>query len=197
MHATMLKRVRSIVRVTVAALCVLAVAGLQSARAQDPTTTGNRGQLSASDYKFVTGAAQGNAKEVTLGQLAEQKAADPSVRSFGQHMTQDHQRLNQELMQLVSQKGATLPSETGGKDQGTVEHLKSLSGADFDKAYMKQMVKDHKSDVKEFQHESTKADDPNLKTFASQSLPVLKDHLHMAETIQSSLHSEPTSKTGY
>ncbi|MDB6112348.1 MAG: outer membrane protein, partial [Pedosphaera sp.] len=112
---------------------LLASGGFNNARAAEK---GNRGQLSAKDYKFVTEAAQGGMMEVTLGQLAAQKASDPAVRDFGQRMVQDHQKADQQLMQLVSQKGATLPTDTTGENKGMVDHLKNLSGADFDKAYM-------------------------------------------------------------
>ncbi|MDB6109522.1 MAG: putative outer membrane protein, partial [Pedosphaera sp.] len=94
------------------------------------------------------------------------------------------------LMQLVSQKGATLPTDTTGENKGMVDHLKNLSGADFDKAYMSHMVTDHKKDVKEFQREATKAQDPDLKAFANQTLPVLQEHLRLAQTVQATVTGE-------
>src|SRR3954465_12663368 len=88
---------------TMAAL--ICAGGLLSAQAADE----HRGQLSARDYKFVSDAAQGGNMEVTLGQLAVQKASEQSVREFGQRMVTDHTKANNELKQLISQKGATQP----------------------------------------------------------------------------------------
>jgi putative membrane protein len=170
-----------------ATLSLLALGGVQQARAEEK---GNRGQLSAGDYKFVTDATHGGMMEVTLGQMAAQKATDPAVRDFGKRMVQDHQKADQQLMQLVSQKGATLPTDTTGEHKGMVGHLKNLSGADFDKAYMSHMVTDHKKDVKEFQNEAKKAQDPDVRAFASQTLPVLEEHLHLAQTVQSTVTGE-------
>jgi len=45
------------------------------------------------------------------------------------------------------------------------------------------MVKDHRTDVSEFEHESNSAKDPAVKSFATQTLPVLKEHLREAEKL--------------
>lgn len=48
---------------------------------------------------------------------------------------------------------------------------------------MNDMVKDHTQDVSEFKKESNSAKDPEVKTFASQTLPTLEDHLKQARSI--------------
>jgi putative membrane protein len=58
-----------------------------------------------------------------------------------------------------------------------------MNGAEFDRAYMKDMVQDHTKDVAEFRKESTSAKDPDVKSFASQTLPTLEDHLKEAKGI--------------
>jgi putative membrane protein len=65
--------------------------------------------------------------------------------------------------------------------------LQNLSGTEFDKAYVKAMVKDHQEDVKAFQKEADKGKDPGIKTFASHTLPVLQQHLSKIQTIQSTI----------
>lgn len=162
------------------ALC-LATAGLQTAQAEEHES---RGQLSAKDYKFVSEAAKGGMMEVDLGRIAAQKATDPSVRTFAQRMVDDHSKANDELKQLVAQKGAVLPESSTRKEEKMTEHFNRLSGADFDKAYMKAMVKDHKTDVKEFQKASEKSDDVDLKNWAAKTLPTLQEHLQMAESAE-------------
>src|SRR5579863_4509389 len=125
----------------VAALC-FAAASLTSFAADDSTETANRGQLTAKDYKFVTQATEGGNMEVTLGQLASQKGTDPSVRDFGQRMVQDHSKANQELKDLIGQKGATAPMPSTKKTEKMAERLQALSGTEFDKTYIKHMVSD-------------------------------------------------------
>jgi putative membrane protein len=70
----------------------------------------------------------------------------------------------------------------GGAPAARTSCLK-LQGAVFDKAYMKDMVADHKKDVAEFKHESMSAHDPDLKSWAGQTLPTLESHLQDAEKI--------------
>ncbi|MDB6018378.1 MAG: outer membrane protein [Pedosphaera sp.] len=170
---------------TAAAVCLLAAAQIARGAEQQ-----NRGQLSAHDYKFVQEAAEGGMTEVALGQLAADKASDPAVKEFGQRMAQDHSKANQELMQIASQKGAALPTSTTSAEQKEVDRLKGLSGTDFDKAYMKRMVKDHKKDVKEFENAAKKAEDPDLKAFAVKTVPVLQEHLQMAESVHAKVAGE-------
>lgn len=152
--------------------------------------------LSASDKKFVMEAAVGGMEEVQLGQLAAQKASDTDVKNFGQKMVDDHSKANDQLKQVASQKGVTVPSTLPASKQKEVDHLSKLSGAAFDKAYVSMMVKDHKKDVAEFKKESTKAKDSDVKSFASTTLPTLQDHLKMIEDISAKMHPTKSAKKG-
>ncbi len=128
-------------------------------------------------------AAEGGMAEVALGQLAVEKAASSDVKKFGQRMVDDHSKANDELKQLAAQKSIELPQNLSARDKATKKTLEGLSGDQFDQAYMKDMVKDHKKDVGDFRRESKAAQDPDLKKFVSQTLPTLEDHLKQAESI--------------
>ena len=121
--------------------------------------------------------------EVALGKLAVEKASNSEVKKFGQRMVDDHSKANDELKQLASQKNVTLPQDLSAKDKATKAKLESLSGEQFDRSYVKDMVKDHKKDVSDFRRESTSAKDPDVKKFATQTLPTLEEHLKQAESI--------------
>jgi len=142
-----------------------------------------KGDLAAGDQKFLRMAAQGGMAEVKLGQLAVEKAASPDVKSFGQRMVDDHGKANERLKALASAKGVTLPTGMSPEQKAMDDKLAKLSGADFDREYMKGMLADHKKDVAEFEKESSRAKDAEVKTFASTTLPTLKEHLKMAEEI--------------
>jgi putative membrane protein len=139
--------------------------------------------LSSADQKFVKEAAEGGQAEVELGQLAVQKASNEDVKKFGQRMIDDHSKANEKLKEVASNKGITLPSEPNAKQKATKARLSKLSGDQFDKAYMKDMLKDHKQDIAEFQNESNTGHDADIKNFASSTLPTLEDHLKNAENI--------------
>jgi putative membrane protein len=144
---------------------------------------GQRGQLTSKDYKFASEAAQGGMQEVQLGELAKQKAGSQGVRDFGERMVNDHQKANDELKQIVQRKGALLPTTISHHENSTLEHLQKLSGADFDKAYVSDMLRDHKKDVKEFEKASQDLSDPDLKAFAAKTLPTLQEHLSMVQSL--------------
>jgi len=96
-------------------------------------------------------------------------------------MVTDHSKANDDLKALSSKKGMTPPSGLDGASQATKDKLSRLNGADFDHAYMQDMVKDHQKDIAEFQKEADHGSDPDVKAFASKTLPTLQDHLRMAQ----------------
>lgn len=149
---------------------------------ENTKSTANGG-VPTSDRKFMDKAAQGGMAEVELGQLAQQNGQSESVKAFGKRMVDDHSKANDQLKQLAAQKGVSLPTSLDAKDQAIKDKLSKLQGAAFDKAYMKDMVADHKKDVAEFKHESMAAHDPELKSWAGQTLPTLESHLQEAEKI--------------
>ena len=157
----------------------------QSATGTANRSMNNKGSMGA-DSAFAMKAAQGGMAEVKLGQLATEKGSSQTVKDFGQKMVDDHGKANNELKQLASQKSWTLPTDISAKDQATYDRLSKLSGAQFDKEYMADMVKDHKADVAEFQREADRGTDPDLKAWAAKTLPTLQQHLSMAQSGQTS-----------
>jgi putative membrane protein len=121
--------------------------------------------------------------EVELGQLAAEKATNSDVKEFAQRMVKDHTQANDQLKQIAMQKDVTLPTSPSAKNEAVKARLSKMSGDAFDKAYIANTVKDHKKDIAEFQHESSVGQDPDVKHFASQTLPTLQDHLKQAESI--------------
>lgn len=150
------------------------------------TTTGVTGGTSSAmtneDKEFVTKAGMGGLAEVQMGTLALQKASNADVKAFGQRMVTDHSKVNAELAEFATAKGLALATELGGDHKAAFDHLSTLSGAEFDKAYMQHMVADHEKDVAEFDKASTSATDTDLKTWAGKTLPTLKEHLELAKT---------------
>jgi len=159
------------------------------------SSSSTKSNLSLSDKKFVRDAAQGGMAEVELGKLATEKASSDDVKKFGQRMVDDHTKAADQLKQVASSEGIQLPQGLSAKDKMTEERLSKLSGEQFDKAYMADMVKDHTQDVTEFQHESHSGKDAAVKNFASQTLPTLEDHLKQAKEIAPKTHTASNMHT--
>jgi len=154
-------------------------AGTESAKGEKAAMGG----LSSQDQKFLTDAALGGMMEVELGRWAAQKGTSEGVKQFGRRMVDDHSKANTELASLATNKGITLPTALDEKHQAEVLKITRLQGADFERAYIKMMLSDHKKDVSEFEKQSTKAADADIKTFAGTTLPTLKEHLTMIQAL--------------
>ena len=152
-----------------------------------------KSSIAAADRKFVQKAAQGGIAEVQLGQLAAQHAQSEEVKQFGQRMAGDHSAANNKLQQLASQKGITVPTDMEASSRREYDKLQKLSGAQFDREYMSAMVSDHNKDVKEFRSEAKTAKDPDIKAFASSTLPTLEDHLKAAKAAEGTAKNESHS----
>jgi putative membrane protein len=137
--------------------------------------------MSSTDRTFVQKAAAGGLAEVALGQLAQQNASSQTVKTFGQRMVTDHGQANQQLQQIAQSENIALPTALDSKDQALQKRLSALNGPAFDAAYTQHMVKDHEQDVAEFQREAQSGQDPALKAFAQKTLPILQQHLQMAQ----------------
>lgn len=151
---------------------------------------------SKSDSTFVAKAAVGGMEEVELGQLAQEKASSPAVKQFGERMVKDHSKANQQLASAAQQSGIAIPPDADKKAQKEASKLANKSGKDFDTAYMKMMVKDHTKDVQEFQKEASSGQAPAIKNTASQTVPVLEEHLTMAKQVASQVGAETKGTSG-
>ena len=137
----------------------------------------------ADDNKFLKDAAIGGMIEVELGKIAAQKASSDAVKQFAQKMVDDHTKANEALKQVASRANINVPDALDSKHQSRVDKLSKLSGTEFDRAYIKDQLKDHQQDVKEFQNEAENGNQEEVKNFASKTLPTLQEHLSMAKEL--------------
>jgi predicted outer membrane protein len=215
--------------------------GTRTTNQQTTQRDQGKAEVSSSDRRFVTEAAEAGQAEIAHSQLALQRATNEDVKRFAQRMVDDHTKTNQELMQLASSKGITLPqgtmgphsgqttgadttgtqtresgqsvtgrregqpqsgsqagsqtgqqgtSQTGtqttgqiqvqGKHRESMEKLSKLSGPEFDREYMRQQLKAHEKAISLFEREANSGKDPELKAFASNTLPALREHQQLA-----------------
>lgn len=148
---------------------LFALIGLTPARAQDKSND------TTARY-FIIQASIGNLQEVAIGRLASEKAVSPDVKAFAGRMVTDHGKVEAQLMQLIRSRGFQIPREA---TDPPVEDLmlKNTPSKDFDRVYVHMMVPDHRQTVQLFEKYALTGKDPDVKSFAQQTLPVLKEHL--------------------
>jgi putative membrane protein len=145
------------------------------------------------DKAFVRKALEGGMAEVQMGQIAAEKGSSDDVKQFGQKMVTDHTQLGDQMKQVAQQIGVTPPAGLSKKDKEEVAKLQTLSGTEFDNAYIMAMVKDHKKDAEDFKSEAQQTQNPTVKQAADQGSQVIDQHLDMIEKIAQS-HNVMTGK---
>jgi putative membrane protein len=161
-------------------------AGMNTQEMNNTQGATNPGGPSAMDKMFVKKALEGSMAEVKMGQLAVQKSSDPQVKQFGQRMVDDHTKLIEQMKPVAEQIGVKVPTECSKKDQATLTKMEALSGSDFDTAYVKDMVKDHKADDKDFKQEIASGQSQVVKDAAKQGDQVIESHLQEIQQIAQS-----------
>lgn len=136
------------------------------------------------DKSFVEKAAAGGMAEVKLGKLAMDKGQSMEVKQFARKMVEDHSKANTELKQIADKENMTVPTKLDEKHQAVYDRLAKLNGAEFDKEYMRAMADDHDDTVKLFKEQAQNGQNPELKSYAMKTLPVLEKHDDMVHTDQ-------------
>jgi len=175
--------------------------GTGVAYAQTESATGSNAKASASasttskvskaDEKVMKDIAYANLSEIAAGKVALSNSNNDEVKKFAQKMIDDHTNAQKELQQLADAKGVTLPTEPDVKHKTELKMMSALTGAKFDKAYMKEGgLADHRNTDKLLAKAASKASDPDLKALVTKVKPVVDQHLSMAQNI-----SKDTSST--
>jgi putative membrane protein len=158
------------------------------------TSTDKTSNLASTDKHFIKKVADASMGEVEMGRLGADKAASSEVKQFAQKMVDDHTKANGELTTLASSKSVDISMDTT-KHQKMSNKLGDKAGVDFDKAFMKQMVADHKKVVRDFEHEAKSGKDAEVKAWAEKMLPAMREHLSQAQSIYDGLKGTKTDNT--
>ena len=181
--------------VLAAALLALA-APLHAQTAPSAATNAEQGSVSAETKTFVTTAAMTDMFEIQAGQLALKKADDPAFQDFAQLTIVDHTKTSQQLRPIAANlRGVQLPQALDSALKQKIDQLGSLSGEAFERQYKTEQVAGHKQAVALFETYAKSGDNPELKGWAAQTLPILKMHLQHAEALPSP-RPAPTTGSG-
>jgi putative membrane protein len=147
-------------------------------------TDRHAGMKAVTPDKFATQAAVISKAEIELGKLAMEKSQNKDVRSFAQRMVKDHQAADAKLKKIAAAENITLPQSLDAEHQALKQKLSKLEGEAFDREYAKEMEKGHDKAVALFESASQAQQMPSeLKQFAASTLPTLKEHHELAESL--------------
>ncbi|KAA9340240.1 DUF4142 domain-containing protein [Adhaeribacter soli] len=143
-----------------------------------------------SDTAFVAKAAEMGMAEVELSLLAEDQAVDPAVKDYGVEMQAEHRRANSILINLSNEKKWYTPKNVNAEHKDAYANLLQIRSDKFDRRYMEQMIRDHEIAVALFGEAIKNATDPELRRYAIQTEPSLRDHLTKARAIMKNLDAK-------
>ncbi|HWQ55371.1 MAG TPA: DUF4142 domain-containing protein [Bryobacteraceae bacterium] len=149
------------------------------------TSTADRGTtLSTTDRSFVTKAYHGNQAEMDMARQVESSGARQEVKDYARKLREDHEQANEELKRIADQSQTDLQAKTDQKHEKTADRFRNLTGEKLDREFLNHAVKEHQADIREYQRMSKSAQHPELKTYASNTLPKLQEHLRQAQELQ-------------
>jgi putative membrane protein len=170
------------------ALAFAAALTLTGGNAVAQTMNAPSGTMAKVDQTFMKDAIEGDLAEINMGKLAHQKGQSQDVKQFGQMLEQDHSQHLEKAKRTAREMGLAALSEPNAKQKKTYDQLSKLSGAQFDRQFAQDMVKDHKQDISKYEKEA-KSKGP-LGDFAQQTLPTLQKHLQTAESLSGQKRSQ-------
>jgi putative membrane protein len=162
---------------------------------QESSPVSSEAQAAMTDLAFAKDAARGGMAEIKLGKLAEDSGSSEAVKTFGTRMVAEHTKAGDKLKEAAAQEHITLPTDLAAKDQATYDRLSKLSGAEFDRAYAQDMVKDHQQDLQAFQREANRGNDAAIRGFASQTVPMIQQHLEQAKEMLKTVSPSSSRRT--
>jgi len=138
-----------------------------------------------SDQQFVDFAAQTDMVEANLGQLAQSASASQPVKDYGQMLVTDHTNDFNQLYSVAHQANLTMPDAIDTENNKTmIGPFQKLKDSAFDHRYIHEMIAGHTKAIAIYKKEAADAQNPALKSYAEQDLPVLQKHLDGAKGLE-------------
>jgi putative membrane protein len=133
---------------------------------------------------FVKQAAETNAAEIAMAEVAQERASNDNVKHYAKHLQQEHELATERLQQIAQKKNVDVPNEPNRMHKEQTNRLSQLQGAEFDKAYIDAQVKAHQQAIRVFEQQAKSAQDAEIRQYAQMHLPTLREHLEQAQLLQ-------------
>lgn len=167
----------------------------QQEKSVNSAATGPVSINALSPKEFAKRMYKGNMFEVKMGVLAEKRSKNADVKQFAQRMQKDHSQAQEELKKIAQKENIELPTEMSGEQSMKYTEFEKKSTKRFDKDYSDLMVKEHTADVEYLQKAVKELNDPEMKSYAQKTLPILEEHLKLAKSLNQKITESPKAST--
>lgn len=168
-------------KLILSALCCVALVGVPALAKSHHSS--KAAESAMTDQQFVDFAAQTDMLEAHLGQMAQDQAGSQAVKDYAQMLVTDHTNDYQKLQPEVEKMNLTFPKALDAEENKMIEPFEKLHGAAFDHLYVHTMIEGHTKAISIYEKESADAQNPDLKEYASETLPTLQKHLDGAKEL--------------
>lgn len=145
--------------------------------------TSAHAQMSAEE--FVATAASSDMFEISSSELATEKSETAGITEFADMMITDHTQASEELQTAAESAGVEVPTEMMEKHASQLQELESLSGAEFEAAYIEAQVMAHEEALTLMQDYAENGEDEALKAHAAKVAPIIEQHHQEAQQLES------------
>jgi putative membrane protein len=153
-----------------------------------PTATPPAGAVAPSNVnaaEFVNQAANSGMFEIQSSEMALDKSRDDRIREFAQHMVRDHTQASEKLKAAAG----SIPGPTALDPEHAkmLQQLQQAAGNDFTRTFVQMQFEGHQKAVSLFVGYAQNGDNPQLKQFAQETAPTLRNHLQQVTQIRQSM----------
>jgi putative membrane protein len=148
---------------------------------------------SSQDTDYITTNGQTNLAEITIGQLALERAQNDATRALAQMTLTDHQAALAKLQAVAAQLGVAVPTEPSPEQKQNAATLQAVDDAAFDLTYDQIQVAGHQKSIAGTNQEIAAGSDPSVVGYAQGYLPVATMHLQMAQDALAEVGGTPAA----
>ncbi|AOK27003.1 hypothetical protein WJ47_32345 [Burkholderia ubonensis] len=143
-------------------------------------------RLHEADQSFINDGTRTVSTQRGAARIADSRSSDSQVKAFAQRVSADDEKIIQ-AMRAASPRGVDVPHND--PDTAVLDSIKTLRGAEFDKAYIEQVaLAGQQKAISAFQAEIAAGRDTKLKEVARQALPILQAHYADAQKLAQRHH---------
>lgn len=150
------------------------------------------GGFTAADKKLIKTAAQSDETEISMAKIALSRSENAEIKRYAQMMIDDHGKTSLQLKPLADAAGVAKP-DLKAKDKATATRLQTLSGGKFDLAYLQANARGHRDVAAKMRLQAPGVTNPDLKSFATETLPIVEHHAMMAQEMAAKMGAGTTS----
>jgi|TARA_R110001599_G_scaffold54708_4_gene151930 putative membrane protein len=131
-----------------------------------------------------TASAKGIAEIETARMALDEGTAQ--IHEFANRMIEDHTKANNELRDIARQQDLEVADDPTLMDMAKAMMLSIRNDESFDDAYIENQINAHEETIELFERASH-SDNDAIRAFAREKLPILREHLQMANELEEQL----------